>query len=122
MTTGVQLKINAVSRTTLSESTAGTLAAHILEWKLKPGEQLPPEREMMNQLGVSRPTLREALQVLAQNDLIESRRGVGWFVRALDSANLAQARSLARVHQGIKVSPPSSTNAKAPAGPQRLQI
>lgn len=116
------MKINAVSRTTLTESAAGTLAAHILNWKLKPGDQLPPEREMMSQLGVSRPTLREALHVLAQNDLIESRHGIGWFVRALDSTNLARARVLSRAQKGGGISISNAPRSDSPNGPQRLQI
>jgi molybdopterin/thiamine biosynthesis adenylyltransferase/DNA-binding transcriptional regulator YhcF (GntR family) len=114
------LRIKSVSRTSLSESAAGTLAAYILEWKFKPGDQLPPEREMMSQLGVSRPTLREALQVLAQNDLIEPRHGVGWFVRALDSTNLAQARTLARSHGSVKVAP--SSRQQPSSGIERLRV
>ncbi len=75
---------------------------------------------MMSQLGVSRPTLREALQVLAQNDLIEARRGVGWFVRALDSTNLVQARMLARTQSSANVSLTSPD--VSPSGPRRLEV
>lgn len=121
-TTGIPLKIKSAPRTSLSESAAGTLAASILEWKLKPGDQLPPEREMLSQLGVSRPTLREALQVLAQNNLIESRRGVGWFVLELDSSNLAQARKLARIEPAPRVSVSSASIAEPLAGPRRLLV
>lgn len=75
----------------------------------------------MSQLGVSRPTLREALQVLAQNSLIEARRGVGWFVLALDSTNLAQARKLARIQSAQKVTV-APASGEPLAGPHRLQV
>lgn len=48
---------------------------------LKPGERLPPEREMAQKLRVSRPTLREALHALEQLGLVESVQGDGTYVR-----------------------------------------
>jgi DNA-binding FadR family transcriptional regulator len=42
---------------------------------LKPGEHLPSEREMMEDFGVSRPTIREALRVLESNGMVRSKHG-----------------------------------------------
>ena len=89
------LNIPPVPHKTLTEIVSAKLAASILSGDLKPGAQLPPEREMINQLGVSRATLREALKVLEQNNLIESRPNVGWFVCKVDESNLTQAKELA---------------------------
>lgn len=49
--------------------------------KSEPGEQLPPEPELAQSLGVSRSTLREALRALKAQGLIAGRRGVGTFVQ-----------------------------------------
>ena len=46
----------------------------------QPGQQLPPEAELARQLGISRPTLREALHSLEQEGVIVCRHGVGTFI------------------------------------------
>ncbi|MCG6658911.1 GntR family transcriptional regulator [Halomonas campisalis] len=56
------------------------LEAMILEGSLKPGQRLPPERELAERFGVSRPSLREAIQKLATRGLLTSRQGGGTFV------------------------------------------
>jgi DNA-binding FadR family transcriptional regulator len=53
----------------------------ILDSGLKPGDQLPTENDMAQKLGVSKTTLREALKVLANVGILESRHGVGTFVK-----------------------------------------
>ncbi len=49
---------------------------------LRPGGRLPPERVLAAELGISIPTLRQALMVLARSGVIGSRQGKGggWFV------------------------------------------
>ncbi|MDI5984033.1 GntR family transcriptional regulator [Halomonas sp. M4R5S39] len=56
------------------------LEALILEGSLKPGQRLPPERELAERFGVSRPSLREAIQKLAARGLLTSRQGGGTFI------------------------------------------
>jgi molybdopterin/thiamine biosynthesis adenylyltransferase/DNA-binding transcriptional regulator YhcF (GntR family) len=90
-----KLRIHPVTRVTLSEAVSGRLAALILDGRFKPGEQLPPERELISMLNVSRSTLREGLRVLAENRLLDVRPGVGTYVRGLNEANYAQAVLLA---------------------------
>jgi molybdopterin/thiamine biosynthesis adenylyltransferase/DNA-binding transcriptional regulator YhcF (GntR family) len=86
------MEIQPIAHKTLAEAAAGKLVASILDGSLETGAQLPPERELINQLGISRATLREALKALEENKLIESRPGVGWFTRAIDESNLTQAK------------------------------
>lgn len=52
----------------------------ILQGVLRPGERLPPERELAAMLDVSRPTLRDALGELESRGLVNARRGAGVFV------------------------------------------
>ena len=53
----------------------------ILEGTLRPGEKLPPERELAKQFDVSRPSLREAIQRLEAKGLLLRRQGGGTFVQ-----------------------------------------
>jgi adenylyltransferase/sulfurtransferase len=89
------INLPPISRKSLTETVSAKLAASILDGSLKPGIQLPPERELISQLAVSRATLREALKALEENKLIEARPNVGWFIRSVDETNLAQAKELA---------------------------
>ncbi len=46
----------------------------------RPGDRLPPERELAAQLGVSRPTVRAGLRALAAMGVVESRHGSGTYI------------------------------------------
>jgi DNA-binding FadR family transcriptional regulator len=52
------------------------------EGHFPPGSKLPPERALAAQLGVGRPSLREAIKALNVLEVLESRRGAGTFVKA----------------------------------------
>ena len=71
----------------LSDAVAETLERQILDGVFKSGDRLPAERELAVSLGVSRPSLREAIQKLASRGLLRSRQGGGTFVTGqLDAA------------------------------------
>ncbi len=63
---------------------ADRLQQAILEGRLKPGECLPPQRELSEQFGVSRASLREALSVLETLGLVSVQPGRGVFVTTLE--------------------------------------
>lgn len=58
------------------------LQADIREGRLRPGDRLPPECELCERLGVSRPTVRQAMSELAAEGLLTRRKGKGTFVAA----------------------------------------
>ncbi|MEV0904378.1 FadR/GntR family transcriptional regulator [Streptomyces hokutonensis] len=68
-----------VGRTVRAPKTAELIAAQlrrrIVLGELTPGETLPPENQLMEQFGVSRPTLREAFRILEAEMLISVKRG-----------------------------------------------
>jgi adenylyltransferase/sulfurtransferase len=112
------MKIDRIMHRSLPEEAAGKLAASILDGSLPPGTQLPPERDLMNQLGISRSTLREALKSLEESQLIESRPHVGWFARSLSESNMTQAREMAglanRLEAANATSEPSTVPLRVP--------
>lgn len=57
----------------------------IFRGELKPGDKIMPERELMKELGVSRNSVREALNKLVAMGLVDQRQGQGTFVRELGS-------------------------------------
>src|SRR5437764_3910532 len=79
-----------------SESVARDIARDIMEAGLTTGDALPPEAAMLQQYGVSRESLREALRLLEVQGLISIRRGPGGgpIVGAIDPANPGRASTL----------------------------
>lgn len=55
---------------------------------LKAGDRLPAEREMAEQMGVSRPSLREALQILEHTGYVQIIQGRGTFIKEIGQESL----------------------------------
>ena len=66
---------------------AGQLRALIEQGEFSVGSRLPPERDLAQQLGVSRPSVREALIALEVEGHVEVRMGSGIYVRLNDAAS-----------------------------------
>jgi DNA-binding FadR family transcriptional regulator len=66
---------SARSRRKLSETVADRLLEHIRSHRLKPGDRLPSERQLMQEYDVGRPAIREAMQQLQHLGLVEIRHG-----------------------------------------------
>jgi adenylyltransferase/sulfurtransferase len=115
----MKMKLQKIEHQTLAETAAGKLAAFLLDGTIAQGTQLPSERVLMNQLGISRTTLREALKALEENRLVESKPNVGWFALQIDESNITQAKELA----GSVSMKESDTAIKEPlTGPRRIPV
>jgi len=62
---------------------------------MKPGDQLPPERELAQQFGVSRTAVREAVKALREKGLVEAYPGRGTFIT--DGTSYSMRQSLDRM-------------------------
>src|SRR5688500_20409382 len=64
---------------------AGHVVAHVRglieRGSLRPGDRLPAERALAEQLGVSRPTVRAGLRALAAMGVVRTRHGSGTYIR-----------------------------------------
>jgi DNA-binding FadR family transcriptional regulator len=75
------MKLQAVSNRKLYIQIADQIRDQIIAGVVEPGKQLPSERDLALSLGVSRPTVREALIALEVAGFVEVKVGVGAFVR-----------------------------------------
>lgn len=72
-----------------ADAVMATIKSLILDGKLAPYQRLPSENELAEALGVSRPTVREAVRGLLALNILESRHGEGTFVTSLEPSLLA---------------------------------
>jgi GntR family transcriptional repressor for pyruvate dehydrogenase complex len=87
---GIVYKIVRSSR--LYEQIVQQVEESIVKGALKPGDQLPPERELAQQFGVSRTAVREAVKALREKGLVEAYPGRGTFIT--DGTSYAIRQSL----------------------------
>jgi len=79
---------SALKKSAISEDIVDKLLSLIRERELRPGDKLPPERELAMLMRVSRPSLREALRALSIMNVIEIRQGDGTYVTSLEPSLL----------------------------------
>lgn len=79
-----------MKKTSTTEIIVQNLISLIGQRSLQPGDKLPPERELCELIGVSRPVLREALKALQVMNIINIRQGAGAFVRSLEPENIME--------------------------------
>jgi DNA-binding FadR family transcriptional regulator len=85
-------------RKRLYRQVADKLAAEIVNGRYHVGDRLPPERELAIALGVSRPTLREAVIALELDGLVDVRTGSGVYVVAASPNPPEQTRAAEMGH------------------------
>ena len=83
---------------------------------LKPGDQLPAERELAEQFGVSRTAVREAVKALREKGLVEAYPGKGTFItsaRPLSPTNVTLGPISSRIgfsFSNVSLLPPTITD------------
>ena len=83
----------SVKHVKVSDEIVNQVKTLISEGKLKPGDRLPPERELVKEFGVSRPSLREALNSLVAMGFLEAR-GKRTFIKSVTSESMQNPLSL----------------------------
>jgi GntR family transcriptional regulator, transcriptional repressor for pyruvate dehydrogenase complex len=122
--------IEAIRRPRLYEEVAKQLQGMIGDGRLKPGDRLPPERELVQRFQVSRGSVRDAIRTLELMGLVRSRQGEGTVVQdpSADSlvgplsAALAPGRELVAELLEIRriVEPAFAARAAAHAKPEEI--
>src|SRR3954452_19708685 len=97
------ISFGTVTRDALPDQIAQRLIALITERHLKPGDRLPPERELSAAMGVSRSSLREALRALTMLGVADMRQGDGTYLTELNPETLMRPVGLvlALSHAGL---------------------
>jgi len=72
--------LNPIKRSRLHEKIVSQIMDLIQSGKMKSGDMLPPERELTEIFKVSRHSVREAIRILEQEKVLQSRQGSGTFV------------------------------------------
>jgi GntR family transcriptional repressor for pyruvate dehydrogenase complex len=88
-------RLKPIRRSRLYEGIVGQIQALIAEGRLRPGDQLPPERVLAETFQVSRTSVREALRALELRGLVEGKQGGGTYVRAVSADDLARSMTSA---------------------------
>ena len=88
------LSLEPVKRSRVWEDIVTQILQLMSEGNLTAGSRLPSERELASQLGVSRPSVREAMRQLELMGVIESRHGSGAFVKEVSDEDLVQPLAL----------------------------
>jgi len=76
----VKSEFEAVRRNRIYEEIARQIEKMITE-RMKPGDMLPPERQLAEKFGVSRSSIRDAIRALELSGFVEARQGLGTVVR-----------------------------------------
>ena len=103
----IAVKVNRTGPLDLHEQVAAEIRRAIAEGEAKPGERLPPARDLAAVLGVNTNTVLRALRQLRDEGLLDFRRGRGITVLGVPQRSelVAQAKDLVRLarHHGYRV-------------------
>lgn len=77
------------------ETTIDTIKQMIVDGRLRPGQKVPVEKDLADQLGVARNTLREAVRALIAMRVLQTRQGDGTYVTSLSPGLLLDGMGFA---------------------------
>lgn len=109
---GAPLGVVPISPQRIFQEVANQLRRTISEGRLKPGDKLPPERELAQMFGVSRNTMREALRALELSGLIELRLGSTGGAFVLPGSSNAVVNGMRDLYFLGAISPEDLTDAR----------
>ena len=88
----------------VTDKAISAIKAMIIEGELKPGDRLPPEKQLSERIGVSRNSLREAVKALSVIQVLSVRQGDGTYVTSLEPELLIAALGFVLdLHQDAEV-------------------
>jgi GntR family transcriptional repressor for pyruvate dehydrogenase complex len=91
--------VEAIHKTKVYEKIAVQIQRLICDGLLKPGEKLPPERELAGMFHVSRGSLRDAVRALEVTGFVEARHGEGTVVRTPSAESLINPLTTVLFHR-----------------------
>jgi GntR family transcriptional repressor for pyruvate dehydrogenase complex len=92
-----------IRKVVVHEAAIEEILGYIQENNLRPGDKLPPEREIVKLLKVSRSTVRDALSALELKKVITIKHGSGIFVNSLEGVLLSQYSSSRDSKESLKL-------------------
>jgi GntR family transcriptional regulator, transcriptional repressor for pyruvate dehydrogenase complex len=91
-----------IERPRLSDAVYQQLLNDIMAQRLSVGERLPPETQLAQRFKVSRPVVREALQRLQNDGIVQSRQGSGSFVQRSPSQRVGELTQTFSLHEVLQ--------------------
>lgn len=88
-----EVPLAPIPRSTITDQIVERITAFILDERLRPGDKLPSERDLMVRLGVGRSSLREAIKTLSAIGIVVVQIGDGMYVGSGQSAILTKPLS-----------------------------
>jgi GntR family transcriptional repressor for pyruvate dehydrogenase complex len=85
---------NVTRDVSLSDKVAARITESILSGEVRPGQRLPSERELMEQFGVSRSVVREAVRSVAAKGLVKQRARAGHVVSELGPDSVTESMTM----------------------------
>lgn len=91
-----------IERPRLSDAVYNQLLSDIIVGGFSVGERLPPETQLAQRFSVSRPVVREALQRLQNDGIVQSRQGSGSFVQRSPSQRVGELTQTFSLHEVLQ--------------------